>query len=178
MNNVYLITEQQVRTQSLLGENVDSAFIMAAIQYAQMIDLQEVLGTKLYEEILHEVEIQTFKKTEYRKLLDDYIQPYLIQQVLSEIVVPLQVKYKNAGLIINNDTHYQSMSMNDCVKVRDEYMHKATFLAGRLISFIKNNLEAFADDLEGKYFDLQINTSPTKSPIFFPKTDIPDYDLD
>jgi len=171
MNNVYLISEQEIRTASLLGNNVDSAYIQTAINYAQSIDLQEILGTKLHKSIMTQAEIHTWKSDEYRILVQDYIKPWLVQDIMSEIIVPITAKIRNAGVAYSNDTHYSGLSITDAQKVRDEYTHKASFLAARIFDYIIQNIEVFFDDVEGISRFVPLSSNTTKSPIFFGKTD-------
>lgn len=177
MTNIYLIDEETIRTQTLLGENVDSAFIRMAIQYAQSIDLQEVIGTRLLKSILTQVEVEAWKSAEYQTLTEQYIQPYLVMQVMSEIILPLQVKHRNAGNVLNNDTHYQSLSMNDVEKVREDYRHKAAFLAARVTDYIKANYEVFASEIEDMSQFVPMGKNETRCPIFFPQNDLTCNDL-
>lgn len=176
MNTVYLVSEQQVRTQSLIGQNVDSAYILAAIGYAQDINLQEVIGTKMLRSIKTQVELHTYKSDEYKTLIENYIQPYLLQQVMADIIIPLTAKIRNAGVVMNADTHYATLSITDATKVRDEYMHKASFLAARIIDYIKANIQVFAEDVVGLDQFVALSRNTTKSPIFFPKNYLVDED--
>lgn len=103
MRNIYLISEKELRQASMIDDNVDSTFLTYSIMQAQETGLQEVIGSELYESILKQVEEHTFLNDDYKTLLDKYIQPYLVNETTSQIVIPLQYKIRNAGIVIGND---------------------------------------------------------------------------
>lgn len=51
MNTIYFISEKTLREQSLINDNVESSFISYAIKNAQMINLQEIIGSALYNSL-------------------------------------------------------------------------------------------------------------------------------
>lgn len=102
MDKIYLISEKQLRAESLINDNVDGVYINAAILSAQNIDLQEVVGTGLYNDICTKVVNKTITD-EWEILLEQYIHPYLINRVMANIAIPLQFKFRNAGIVTNND---------------------------------------------------------------------------
>lgn len=167
MRNIYLINEQTIRKASMIDDNVDASYLQYAIWTAQETSLQEILGSKLYESILSQVESGTFKAPEYKKLLDNLIQPYLTNEVTAQIIMPLQYKIRNAGVVIGNDQHYQSMSMADVERVQQSYMHKAAFFGNRMIEYIVDNKEVFWDDIECTERWLKIVNKVNKCPIYF-----------
>lgn len=170
METVYLISERTLRNNSVINANVESSFINAAIEKAQDINLQEVIGTALYESIKGQVKNNDFKAPEYKILLDRYIQNYLINQVMSDIIIPLHYKFRNAGLVINADQHYQSANMNEVDKVVNYYEHQAVFYANRIKEYILSNKDVFDIEICTCNEDwLQMNGKTNKCPIFFKK---------
>ena len=79
--NVLLISEQKLKDNTPITDNVDSSELRFAIQQSQAIQIQETLGTNLYEKILQLVDtgdINLAGNANYKSLLDNYIQPTLI----------------------------------------------------------------------------------------------------
>jgi len=77
MNNVLLISEELLKTYSYISENVQSDELRYAIMISQNIEIQESLGTNLYQHILDAVDNGTIgdvSNTNYKYLLDTYIQ--------------------------------------------------------------------------------------------------------
>ena len=80
--NVLLISEQRLKDNTSINDNVDSSELRFSIQMAQNIFLQESLGTNLFEKILSLVQtsnIDLAGNINYKELLNNFIQPMLIQ---------------------------------------------------------------------------------------------------
>jgi len=86
---------------------------------------------------------------------------------MAQIVIPLQYKIRNAGIVVANDQHYQGLSMGDVEKVQQSYMHKAVFNSNRIIEYILDNIEVFAEDTLVSDKWVTIKASRNKCPIFF-----------
>ena len=104
--NVLLISEDYLKTESFLDDNVSGKYLLTAIKMAQDIELQSIIGTKL----LHSIQKKVFDNVielednwRYKDLLDNYIQPFLLYQVLSEIVIPISYKMSNFGVMQSSD---------------------------------------------------------------------------
>lgn len=99
--NVLLITEQKLKDNTPINENVDTSELRFSIQMAQNIFLQETLGTRLYNFILDLVEtgdIDLAQNVDYKELLKQYIQPMLIQYSYYLALDNFWVKFVNIGL--------------------------------------------------------------------------------
>jgi hypothetical protein len=83
MKKVLLLSEQRLKEDSLVNNNVDSMYIFPAIQTAQEIGLQPILGTKLYNKLLAVVE--NGGEDKYFFLIDNYVIPYLEMKVMADI---------------------------------------------------------------------------------------------
>ena len=86
--NVLLISEDYLKTESFLDDNVSGKYLLTAIKMAQDIELQSIIGTNL----LHSIQKKVFDNVidlednkRYKDLLDNYIQPFLLYQVLQSL---------------------------------------------------------------------------------------------
>ena len=52
---VLLISENTLKQDSLINNNVDSVYLLPAIQVAQDQGLQQIIGSKLYEKICDDI---------------------------------------------------------------------------------------------------------------------------
>lgn len=169
MNKVYFISEKNLRAQSLINDNVDSTYLNSAILTAQTTNLKEVIGSTLYkkiEDLVISGDIKTEEHAIYQTLLDDYIQPYLINRIMSDICVPLHYKARNAGIVVNADQHFQSASLNEVEYVKNYYEHLSVFNANRVIEFIIKNKDIIPE-CDENWIKMSRNT--TKSQIYFRK---------
>lgn len=146
MATVLLISEQTLKSYSLVNGNVDSQYILPAIQYAQDEGLQPLLGTRLYRTICALVENNQLQGNEaYKELLDVYITPYLINKVMADIQVPVSFKIRNAGIIQNTSDNIIVPQIKDIQYVQQYYNNKADFYANRLSDFLCANVNTYKE---------------------------------
>lgn len=99
--NVLLITEQKLKDNTPINDNVDSTELRFSISQAQQIFIQESLGTNLYEYILKLVkdgDIDLAQYSDYKELLNNFIQPTLISYAYYLALDNFWVKFVNVGL--------------------------------------------------------------------------------
>jgi hypothetical protein len=104
MNKVLLISEDLLKTNTPISENVQSDELRFGIIQAQAIFLQESLGTNLYQEMLNLVDTNTISSPSnavYKNLLDTYIQPMLITYAYYLVIDNFYVKFVSVGLTQN-----------------------------------------------------------------------------
>lgn len=146
MSNVFLISEAHIKENSIINNNVDSCYILPAIQTAQDIGIQPIIGTKLYNKIMSLVEEGTITgATDYKVLLDDYIQPYLLNKVVADVQLPLQFKLRNQGVVQNATENTVTTSMRDIQYLIEDYNNKADFYANRLSAYLKANRSKYPE---------------------------------
>ena len=133
--NVLLISEDYLKTESFLDDNVSGKYLLTAIKMAQDIELQSIIGTKL----LHSIQKKVFDNVielednwRYKDLLDNYIQPFLLYQVLSEIVIPISYKMSNFGVMQSSDEKDYAVDNKQINLVKRFYFDKANVYKERL----------------------------------------------
>ena len=102
MTNTFLLSEIKLREYTDLDNNVDSALIKNAIRESQDIRLQSIIGTLLYNKIMDLVdnnEIDLPANSNYKTLLDNYIQNYLIYASYWYALDAIYLRSRNNGLI-------------------------------------------------------------------------------
>ena len=55
MTDVFIISEENLRQFTDINNNVDSKLLKNAVREAQDIEIQRILGTKLYDKILDDI---------------------------------------------------------------------------------------------------------------------------
>ena len=102
MARVLLISEQTLKSNGVINNNVDGMYILPAIEYAQDAGLQPIIGTKLYNKLMDLVADGSIgQSTDYKVLLDEYVTPYLLNKVTADIQIPLNYKLRNQGVVQN-----------------------------------------------------------------------------
>jgi hypothetical protein len=142
---VMLLSEKRLKEDSLVNNNVDSMYIYPAIQTAQELGLQPLLGTKLYKKLIQIVETAAEGNERYYYLLDEYVIPYLEMKVMSDIQIPLMYKMRNAGMVQNVVENATIPSMKDDQYLVEYYDNKAKFYADRMSDYIIANRKDYPE---------------------------------
>jgi len=143
MNNILLISEKTIKENSLVSNNVDGKYIQNAIRTAQDISLQPIIGSKLFKRLCEGVANNDLTELE-TELVRTYIQPILINSVMSDLVLQLTYKFRNLGTVQTPDTNVMVPSLRDLQYIREDYNMKAAFYMNRLSEYLKANCTKFA----------------------------------
>jgi len=128
--NVLLITEQKLKDNTPINENVDVSELRFCISQAQQIFIQESLGTNLYEKILKLVqdnEIGLPANINYKELLNNFIQPTLISYSYYLGLDNFFVKFVNTGLQQFNGEQSSSIGFKEFQYLKNTAKDNAEF---------------------------------------------------
>jgi len=129
--NVLFISEQKLKDNTPITDNVDSSELRFAIQQSQMLMLQETLGTNLYEYLLQIVDNGTITSDpslyRYKALLDNYIQPTLIAWSYYLALDNFWVKFINIGLVQNRSEQGQPVDLKTLQYLKSNAKNQAEF---------------------------------------------------
>lgn len=148
MTKILLVSEDYIKTNSNLNDNVWGDYLLPAIREAEDIGLQSILGSCLYKKILYLVDENLIGESEniaYKELLDEYAQEYLMYQVITDLVPIIGAKLANLGTVISNDEHVLNLSEKERSNLKHYYEMRADFYARRLQEFLLNNRESFPE---------------------------------
>lgn len=148
MTNILLISEDFIKEQSNLNDNLYGKLLLPAIREAQDIGLQTIIGSCLYKKLLDLVDSGDIAEEEYvayKDLLDNKVQDYLLYKTLANINPIINVKLANAGTVLTNDEHLTNLTQGEADLVEKHYQNNADFYAKRLQAFLKANREAFPE---------------------------------
>lgn len=142
MTNILLISEDTLKTHSVLNKNIWTDNLAPVIKATQDVDLQQILGSCLYKKLLKLVETGDIKKQEYaiyKTLLDEHILNYLIYQTLVNLIPEISTKITNMGLVTTSDEHVQNVSQAEREIVVGQYQKYADAYCKMLQGFLKEN---------------------------------------
>lgn len=148
MTKIHLISEDFIKTNSGLNDNVWGSYLTPAIREAQDINLQKIMGTSLYKSLLEKVENGAIRNADfkpYKTLLDEYVQIYLMYQTISNLVPIIGVKLTNLGAVVSNDEHLTNLSQSERDLVQTYYAQRAEFYGKRLQDFLNDNSNDFSE---------------------------------
>lgn len=142
MIGVYLISEDTLKTETILNDNVGAEYFGSAIEVSQEIYLQQLIGTSLLNDLCDKVRDNRLNEND-KVLLDEYITPFLKFKVLSEVTLPIAFKYRNAGVVQTNNEYVYNTGMKDAQQLASFYDQKANFFAIRLTDWLCANSAKF-----------------------------------
>lgn len=142
MIGVYLISEDTLKTETILNDNVGAEYFGSAIEVSQEIYLQQLIGTSLLNDLCDKVRDDRLNEND-KVLLDEYITPFLKFKVLSEVTLPIAFKYRNAGVVQTNNEYVYNTGMKDAQQLASFYDQKANFFAIRLTDWLCANSAKF-----------------------------------
>lgn len=168
MARVLLISEQTLKSNGVINNNVDGMYILPAIEYAQDAGLQPIIGTKLYNKLMDLVADGSINQaTDYKFVLDEYITPYLINKVTADIQIPLNYKLRNQGVVQNSTENTIVPTMKDLQYVIQNYEYKAIFYGNRLSDYLIANTSKFPEYCSvDSCADMHSNPSGYKTNIY------------
>ena len=174
-NNILLISEETLKEESLINDNVDSALVLPAIVLATETGLQPAIGTKLLRKVqglVNDGSISDPVNAKYKELLDIHITNYLCYKVMSEIQIPLNYKFRNNGMVKNQDDKLINTELKDVMFLSTYYNDRADFflkimneyLIANTTYFPEYNQYTFGDGLQSKdaTYDCGIYLGPSE----------------
>ena len=111
--------------------------LKAEVQVAQDIDLQTILGSKFYFELLSKVQStgNTFNADELI-LVNEYIQPYLIQTAYFNAIPHLMYRTLNRGIQEGNNEFGSPVEIETMKYLRSLQKQRADFYSQRLLDYL------------------------------------------
>lgn len=169
MKNVLLTSPDFVRLNSNISDNVNSKVLATAIREVQEDELQEILGQLLFEKLQYLVEsgeISNEDNAKYKELLDK-AQMFITYRVIAEIIVMLNMKIDNAGLIQTRDENIDYMGLDDTMTMKNYYDTKASHYAYLLQNYLMEHLTEIPELTECQAWKIRSTLYSAASPSVF-----------
>ena len=169
MKNVLLTSPDFVRLNSNISDNVNSKVLATAIREVQEDELQEILGQLLFEklqDLVESGEISNEENAKYKELLDK-AQMFITYRVIAEIIVMLNMKIDNAGLIQTRDDNMDYMGLDDTMTMKNYYDTKASHYAYLLQNYLMEHLTEIPELTECQAWKIRSTLYSAASPSVF-----------
>ena len=161
MANTLFISSSILKRDTALGSTVDDNLLQPYIRISQDRWILNVLGTKLDEKLKAEIDAGTVTGA-YKTLLEDYIQPALVQFAFCEVAYVVRLRFSNNSVIVNSSEQGTSASMTDIRRVVEQSKEIAMFYRERLIEYLNFNTSSFPEYNQNTGADL----SPSRRNYF------------
>ncbi len=151
---IYLISEEYIKSSTAIMQNVDNQFIKQHILEAQNIDIQQILGSSLYDEIINEfiaflesgdpiADIGNFVSEENLTLVNNYLKIITLYYTCYYSIYDLYTKYTNKGAVTQTSNNSETTDIAIIEKMRKDYKNKAENLVQIMVEFLIDNIEDY-----------------------------------
>ena len=169
MRNVLLCSPDFIRLNSNISDNVNSKVLATAIREVQEDELQEILGQILFsklQDLVSDDSISNPENSIYKEVLDRS-QMFITYRVISEIIIMLNCKIDNAGLIQTRDENMDYMSLDDSFTLKQHYDTKSSHYAYLLQNYLMEHLSEIPELTEFQAWKIRSTLYSAASPSVF-----------
>ena len=160
-----LISEENLKLNSVLNDNVEMSMITPLIKYVQDTVLQPILGTKLYRDIQKEVYEEDISE-KYKLLLDQYIEPVLTYGVVAEATITTAYKIFNLTFGQTSGDDIRPATLDEIKYIRQENRNRAQWYLSRLNDFLCEHGTHYPKFNESEFPDIIPTFKPYRNNIY------------
>ena len=141
------ISEKYIKEKSVIDENTDYKKVLPTVWQCQMQYIQSLLGTKLYEYLIVEIDdlidnavpLEAVDKT----LIDDYISDAHLYWCEYELQIPLLYESRNKNVSKNRSDNGEPVSIKESYRIENRFKAKAEFFSKRLTDYLCANQDLY-----------------------------------
>lgn len=134
--NILFISVDTIKDRTGLHFNVDPKLVYPDILFAQDAYILPVLGTALYNKLQDDIDCKSLT-CDYETLLNDYITPCLVYQVMAELPMALSYQFYNKGVVKKTGDGQSEPSASELTEVAQRYTSRAEYYRQRLVKYLK-----------------------------------------
>ena len=139
--NTILISEDEVKNQSLIEINVAPKTLRVIIKDVQHSQLRKIVGNERYFKLLNEVDASlvtngTPVSANSLTFIQDYIQPFLIAATVCDFIVLNNYKLTNKGVLQLSDSNAQTANDSSLEQLKNYYDNKQNTAKSDLIEYL------------------------------------------
>lgn len=132
---ILFITPEDLSRNTIVDGNVDIDKFVHFIKIAQQIHVRNYIGTKLYDKLQDDISNDTLT-TDYKLLLDEYIQPMLIHYAMVEYLPFAAYQVKNNGVYKHTSEYAETLVKSEIDFLVNKERDFAEYYTRRFIDFI------------------------------------------
>ena len=139
------ISATRLKKDSAIGGSVEDDLIMPYILLAQDMNILPILGTDLDAKLKSDIQGSSLTGA-YKTLVEDYIQPALVQFSFVSLVPYLRLRFVNNAVVVMGATEQSSSATyEDLEPVMNTATDAAEFYRQRCIDYLRNNESSFPE---------------------------------
>jgi tmRNA-binding protein len=138
MAEFLFITPQELKSTTILGGNVDQDKFLFSIANVQIVTIQRLLGTELYDVILEGAENDSLTGN-YLTIYDKFVKPITKNQALAEYIKISSYMIANGGAFKHSPENSELMTTEEINTLADTYSGMADTYIGRFEKWLCHN---------------------------------------
>ena len=146
MATTLFINRTDLIRNSILSGSVDTDRFIQFIKIAQEIDVQQIMGTKMYDGLTTAIpNIDQPANARWKTVLNDYIVPMLIWYAQSNYMPFAAYQIKNGGVFKHTSENAQSVDKNEIDFLVEKARTNAEWYSRRFIDFMSFNQTTYPE---------------------------------
>ena len=141
MAKVLFIQRKDIVQFTASNGSVDTDKLLPYIFMAQEIEVQRLLGTKLYDKLKSDINAGTLAG-DYLSLVDTYCKPILIHYAMMYALPYLSVTISNGGVYRNNPENATALNSDEINTLIEKERDAAQYFSTRMIDYLNFNATA------------------------------------
>ena len=164
--DIFLMSVDELKQNSTIDMNVEDKILETSILDSQNIDIQGIIGTKLYKILLNMVDTGTVKG-DYKTLLDEFIFPTQLKFALYRSIMPMRVHFRNKGVMENNSNNSQPVDKEFINYVENKIRNDVEFYANKLKGYLCYHFDKYPNDKNDLPTDRKDYNKPNRDDAYF-----------
>ena len=144
MATALFISRTDLVKNSIIDANTDTDLFIQFIKIAQEIEVQNYLGTDLYNKISADIIAGTLTG-DYLNLVNDYVQPMLIWWAQVNYIPYAAYQIKNGGVFKHTSENAESASRSEVDYLVQKARNTAEYYTRRFVEYMNFNSNLFPE---------------------------------
>ena len=165
MATALFINRTDLIKNSIIDGNTDVDKLLPFIKIAQQIDIQNLLGTDLYNRISADITSGASGGTgltgNYLTLVNTYVQPTLIWFAQMNYIPFAAYSIKNGGVFKGSSETAETVNKNEVDYLVDKAREYANYYSTRLVDYLQFNTDLFPEYNSNTDNDIHPDTDTT-----------------
>jgi hypothetical protein len=162
MATILFINRTDLVRNSIMDGNIDSSKFLQFCKISQEIDIQEILGTQMYNALSLAIpQINDPINARWKTILDDYVTPMLIWYAQANYYPFAAYQIKNGGVFKHTSENSQSVDKNEIDYLVEKARTNAEWYSRRFIDFMGFNQATYPEYVSNKNDDIYPSNDAT-----------------
>lgn len=167
MVRALLISEKDLKEETVLDENIDMKLLKPIISTTQELKVPSWLGKVLYDKLQDDVVASGSPSGNYLTLLTDYVQPTLKAYIMFKATILLVTKYRNKAVAKQNSDNAIALDIQNMELARDLWENEAEAFEQRLKDHLCANTDKYPEYLECITGEVKRSNNVLRGGIYF-----------